>query len=43
MSELEDQRELKVGVLTEVRRFDMRLLNIIMVSIVLHYACGDEW
>lgn len=33
----------EVGVLTEVSQLEIRLLNIIEVSIVLHYACSEEW
>jgi hypothetical protein len=33
----------EVGVLAEVSQLEIRLLNIIEVSIVLHCACGDEW
>ena len=33
----------EVGVLTKVCQLEIRLLNIIEVSIVLHCACSDEW
>jgi hypothetical protein len=33
----------EVGVLTKVSQLEIRLLTIIEVSIVLHYACSDEW
>ena len=33
----------EVGVLTEVSQLEIRLLNIIEVSIVLHCARSDEW
>jgi hypothetical protein len=32
----------EVGILTEVSQLEIRLLNIIEVSIVLHCACSDE-
>jgi hypothetical protein len=33
----------EVGILIEVSQLEIRLLNIIEVSIVIHGACGDEW